>query len=122
MFSMCHQFCTESGTFRADFNKPTSEIPETFCTLNFSELDALMANPSSDPIFAAHGGKFDMLASFSSLEHDGLGRYGDPMDPYGDIKRLQKLQHYLNPGGLFLLAVPTGIKELHRTHTFISFC
>jgi len=27
---------------------------------------------------------FDMVFSFSSIEHDGLGRYGDPLNPNGD--------------------------------------
>jgi hypothetical protein len=27
----------------------------------------------------------DFIFSYSSLEHDGLGRYGDPIDPFGDL-------------------------------------
>ena len=30
--------------------------------------------------------KFDMCLSISSYEHDGLGRYGDPINPNGDIE------------------------------------
>jgi hypothetical protein len=29
--------------------------------------------------------KYDVIISYSSLEHDGLGRYGDPINPNGDI-------------------------------------
>ncbi len=29
-------------------------------------------------------GQFDAMISFSSLEHSGLGRYGDPFNPWGD--------------------------------------
>ena len=29
--------------------------------------------------------KYDVIVSFSSLEHDGLGRYSDPLNPNGDI-------------------------------------
>ena len=28
---------------------------------------------------------FDAVVSFSSLEHSGLGRYGDGLNPYGDL-------------------------------------
>ncbi len=29
--------------------------------------------------------KFDIMVSFSSLEHSGLGRYGDELNPWGDL-------------------------------------
>ena len=28
--------------------------------------------------------RFDAMASYSSLEHSGLGRYGDALNPWGD--------------------------------------
>ena len=30
-------------------------------------------------------GKFDLVVSFSSLEHSGMARYGDGLNPYGDL-------------------------------------
>lgn len=30
-------------------------------------------------------GKFDAVVTFSSVEHSGLGRYGDALNPWGDI-------------------------------------
>ncbi|VDI51824.1 Hypothetical predicted protein [Mytilus galloprovincialis] len=30
-------------------------------------------------------GRFDAIVSFSSIEHSGLGRYGDGLNPWGDI-------------------------------------
>jgi hypothetical protein len=29
--------------------------------------------------------KFDAVATFSSVEHSGLGRFGDMLNPWGDI-------------------------------------
>ena len=29
--------------------------------------------------------KFDLIVSDSSLEHSGLGRYGDALNPWGDL-------------------------------------
>ena len=28
---------------------------------------------------------FDAVVSFSSIEHSGLGRYGDALNPWGDL-------------------------------------
>ena len=28
---------------------------------------------------------FDAVVSFSSIEHSGMGRYGDPLNPWGDL-------------------------------------
>jgi hypothetical protein len=51
---------------------------------------------------------FDVGFSISSFEHDGLGMYGDPLDPDGDLKAMRKMKERLKPGGLLFLAVPTG--------------
>jgi hypothetical protein len=51
---------------------------------------------------------FDVGFSISSFEHDGLGMYGDPLDPDGDLKAMRKMKERIKPGGLLFLAVPTG--------------
>ena len=28
---------------------------------------------------------FDVIVTFSSIEHSGMGRYGDPLNPWGDL-------------------------------------
>ncbi len=50
----------------------------------------------------------DYIFSISSIEHDGLGRYGDPIKPNGDLYFMEKAKSYLKDGGLFYLAVPIG--------------
>jgi SAM-dependent methyltransferase len=52
--------------------------------------------------------KFDACISISSIEHSGLGRYGDNIDPMGDIKAMQDIKNILKKDGLFFLAVPIG--------------
>ncbi|KAK5976834.1 hypothetical protein GCK32_017525, partial [Trichostrongylus colubriformis] len=42
---------------------------------------------------------FDFAASFSSIEHSGLGRYGDPIDPIGDLREVWKTSCLLKKGG-----------------------
>lgn len=57
--------------------------------------------------------QYDALFSYSSLEHDGLGRYGDPLNPWGDIERMKKLQKLIRPGGKFYLGVTNGNDSIH---------
>lgn len=51
---------------------------------------------------------FDAVISISSIEHDGLGRYGDPLNPDGDLRAMEQFRQVLKPGGKLYLAVPVG--------------
>ena len=51
---------------------------------------------------------FDTAFSYSNFEHDGLGRYGDPLDPDGDCKAVKEMWSMLRPGGHLILALPVG--------------
>eukprot|EP00474_Spongospora_subterranea_P000021 CRZ00479.1 hypothetical protein [Spongospora subterranea] len=55
---------------------------------------------------------FDYGISFSSLEHDGLGRYGDILNPIGDLQSLAKALSYIKPGGFFFLGLMNGDDEI----------
>ena len=48
------------------------------------------------------------LSCMHTLEHIGLGRYGDPLDAQGDLRALAELQRVLAPGGSLLIVVPVG--------------
>ena len=51
------------------------------------------------------------IASLSSLhviEHVGLGRYGDPIEPSGYVGALRELERVLAPGGQLYLSTPVG--------------
>lgn len=50
----------------------------------------------------------DSLSCLHALEHFGLGRYGDPIDPHGYAAGLGNMAKILRPGGLFYLSVPIG--------------
>ena len=52
--------------------------------------------------------QFDFGITFSSLEHDGLGRYGDVINPNGDLQSMAKMLSVIKPGGVMFIAVPTG--------------
>jgi hypothetical protein len=55
---------------------------------------------------------FDAAFSISSFEHDGLGRYGDPIDPNGDLRAMGEMKNIVKEGGLLFLAVPIGKDKL----------
>ena len=42
---------------------------------------------------------FDVILSISSFEHHGLGRYGDPLDPGGDLRSMKEAAQILLRGG-----------------------
>jgi SAM-dependent methyltransferase len=48
------------------------------------------------------------LSSLHVVEHVGLGRYGDPLDPRGSAKAMAELCRVLAPGGNLYLSVPIG--------------
>ena len=56
--------------------------------------------------------KFDVILSVSSLEHDGLGRYGDPINPNGDIQWMQQARNMLKKNGILILSIPVGKDRL----------
>ena len=62
----------------------------------------------SVPQFGTEIGAYDLLVSFSGIEHSGLGRYGDPLNEVGDIEAMQQMHKALAPGGFLLLAIPTA--------------
>lgn len=56
--------------------------------------------------------QFDAAISISSFEHDGLGRYGDPLNPNGDLRTMKEMKRILKPNGVLYLAVPMGMDQI----------
>jgi SAM-dependent methyltransferase len=53
-------------------------------------------------------GSVTSLSCLHVIEHIGLGRYGDPIDPSGHLNGLRELQRVLAPGGRLYLSTPVG--------------
>jgi hypothetical protein len=49
---------------------------------------------------------FDAVVSFSSIEHSGLGRYGDALNPWGDRQAIARAWCMTRPGGQIALGLP----------------
>lgn len=50
----------------------------------------------------------DSLSCLHAIEHFGLGRYGDPIDPDGHRKGFGNLWRMLKPGGYLYISFPIG--------------
>lgn len=53
-------------------------------------------------------GSFDAIVTFSSVEHSGLGRYGDALNPWGDVLEIARAHCLCKRGGSLVLAVMYG--------------
>lgn len=56
---------------------------------------------------------FDIGWSISSFEHDGLGRYGDPLNGNGDLDAMKKAKSIIKKDGLLFLSVPIGKDKIY---------
>lgn len=54
----------------------------------------------------------DSISALHSLEHFGLGRYGDPIDYYGYLKGIENVYRILQTGGIFYFSVPIGKQRI----------
>jgi len=62
------------------------------------------------------------LSCMHVIEHIGLGRYGDSMNPDADIKACDELQRVASHGARILIVVPVGKPKIcfnaHRIYSF----
>jgi hypothetical protein len=57
---------------------------------------------------ALYYGYTDSLSCLHTIEHFGLGRYGDSLHPYGYIDGIKNMSKLLKNGGIFYLSTPIG--------------
>jgi ubiquinone/menaquinone biosynthesis C-methylase UbiE len=64
----------------------------------------------------------DSLSCLHVIEHIGLGRYGDTLDPAGDLKAINELKRVMKYNGNLLLVVPIGNPKIvfnaHRIYSY----
>ena len=51
-------------------------------------------------------GTFDVIVTYSSVEHSGLGRFGDMLNPWGDIITIARAWCVTKDGGSLTIGVP----------------
>lgn len=97
-YEACALYYGAKEVTMVEYQKVTSEHPniKTVMVEEFSKMKE----------------KYDVAISISSVEHSGLGRYGDPINPDGDLEAMKDLYNNLKEGGLCFLAVPIGLDQI----------
>lgn len=90
--------------------------------LNLDNLKSGFADLVSLPF---ENNSISSLSCMHTIEHVGLGRYGDKIDYDGDLKAVNELIRVLSIGGNLIFVVPIGgvakiIFNSHRIYTYIQ--
>lgn len=104
-------------------------IASAFVPIRFFDYrpaDLHLTNLTSEPAdllsLPFKDGSVDSLSCMHVVEHVGLGRYGDSLDPDGDLKAIAELKRVIAKGGSLLFVVPIGKPRLmfnaHRIYSF----
>jgi SAM-dependent methyltransferase len=88
--------------------------------LSLSGLESKEGNLMNLPFADA---SVSSLSCMHTVEHIGLGRYGDPIDSEGDLKAIAELKRVVAKDGSLLFVVPMGKKakiefNAHRIYTY----
>lgn len=63
----------------------------------------------------------DSISCLHSIEHFGLGRYGDEIDPLGHIKGFNSIRDILKDNGVFYFSAPMGLNRIEfNAHRIFS--
>ncbi|MBI3543216.1 MAG: DUF268 domain-containing protein [Deltaproteobacteria bacterium] len=80
-------------------------LPSFVDGLTFIQEDATRLTSLAD-------GSVESLSSLHAVEHFGLGRYGDPVDPYACFHVMKAMARVLKPSGRLYFSVPIGRERL----------
>lgn len=88
--------------------------------LNLSNLESKPGNLMNLPF---EDNSLESISCMHTIEHIGLGRYGDPIDPEADLKAIRELIRVTKPGGSILFVTPIGGTakieyNAHRIYTY----
>lgn len=87
--------------------------------LNLSRLTSNYADLIKLPF---HDNTILSLSCMHTIEHIGLGRYGDLIDPAGDLKAINELKRVLAPEGSLLFVAPIGKPKIeYNAHRIYSY-
>lgn len=90
--------------------RPLPSLNTSFLNLNGGGgLQYLQANATNLEQIA--DSSLESISALCSIEHFGLGRYGDPIDPMGWEKALLSFERVLKIGGKMYISVPVGQRD-----------
>lgn len=86
------------------------------------ELDNFLSERANLTQLSFETNSVPSISCMHTVEHVGLGRYGDPMDYDGDLKAMAELARVLAPEGCLLFVTPVGCENriffnAHRIYT-----
>lgn len=77
-----------------------------------ARLEGLRCLPGSVLALPFNNDEVPCLTTMCVLEHIGLGRYGDPLNPSGTQDAVREIARVIAPGGVAVYSVPVGPEEL----------
>jgi SAM-dependent methyltransferase len=64
----------------------------------------------------------ESISCMHTIEHVGLGRYGDPIDADGDIKAINELKRVVKKNGHLIFVTPVGLPRIqYNAHRIYSY-
>ncbi len=91
-------------------------LSTTIPNINFTQADLMQLDSSLLNYTMS-------ISCLHTIEHFGLGRYNDPIDPEGHLKGLANINRVLCPGGIFYFSTPIGPQRIefnaHRVFSLV---
>lgn len=107
-------FCTSVSSF----------VPVEFYDYRPAKIDLPNLTTGEGDLTNLHfeSNSIESLSCMHTVEHIGLGRYGDPLDYDGDLKAIAELKRVVKQGGHLLFVVPVGKPKIvfnaHRIYSY----
>ncbi len=101
----------------------SATVPTRFYDFRATPLDLDNLDCGQADLTKLHfeNGALESLSCMHTIEHVGLGRYGDPIDVNGDLRAAKELSRVVAPGGTLLMVVPVGKQRIEfNSHRIYS--
>jgi len=101
-------FVAHVASFRKIEVSDIRDLPDTgHANISFIKADLMKKDLNPEDMS-------DSISCLHAIEHFGLGRYGDPIDPDGHKKGFNNIVSMVKPGGTLYISFPIGrSNEIH---------
>lgn len=103
---VAHLLSMKQKTVLIDIRSIKNNMNTPFLNSDFGGVSYIQSNATN--LEEIETASIDSLSALCSIEHFGLGRYGDPIDPLAWKKALKAFQRVLKTNGKLYLSVPVG--------------
>lgn len=88
---------------------PVRRLDAVPVRISLPGLKCGVAKPRRLPVAS---GSLKSVSCMGPIEHAGLGRFGDVLDPQADLQIIDELLRVLQPGGALLFSAPVGLPRI----------